>query len=913
MLPAMRRAPVAFLAVHVGLGLIALSSACGPGKQPPPAKPIVVGPPAGSGSAKEAGPDPAPPDLRLPTTVRPLHHDVALTIDPTTEDFTGTITIDLDVTTESSVIWLHGAEITLKRVALARAEGQLFEARAIYPGKEMIGLVLAKPLPAGKAKLTMDYAGKMHRDDGTGIYTAKDGEDWYAYTQFESTDAREAFPCFDEPSFKAPWKLSIKTKKDLAVFGNTPITGEKPADAGWKTVEFAETKPLPSYLVAFAVGPFETVDGGKTRNGAPIRIVVPKGHTKDVAYPAEATRPLIDLLEDYFGMPYPYEKLDMLACAVFNAGAMENPGLITWQQQLLLTKPADMTLRRQQTYAVVAAHEMAHQWFGDYVTLAWWDDTWLNESFASWMQGKIVDQWKPAWEGPIETVGAKNGVMHTDSLDSARAVRQPIDDVGDIKNAFDGITYEKGMSVLNMIERHVGTEVFKNGVRAYLKKHAWGNATYDDFVGAMTEAAGKDMKPMFDSFIVQSGLPTVGFELSCKAGAAPMLALSQKRYAPTGSEIDPKRTWQIPICVRWGAGTANGRDCTVLGSETGTLALSAKSCPDWVMPNEGETGYYRMSPKGKLLDNLLARAPKALTLPERIGLLGDVNALVASGELGNGVALGLVESLSKDKDQRIVDASMGIVGGIDEMVPDNLRPNYQRLIKKLYRTRAIELGFRSKPGESDKTKELRPSLIGLVAGTGNDKPLIAQATALAWKWLDDHKAVEPEMVGAVLGIAAQFGDQKLFDRLHKDAKATTERTERGRLLGAMGSFVDPKIAPQAWAIALTDEFELREALGLLQGGARDARIRLLTYEFIKKNFDAISAKLPEPFRPYMAYTPVALCDESKKAEAEAFFKPRIEKLDGGAKVMKQALEQLSLCAAARKAQTPSVVAFLKRQ
>ena len=883
------------------------------GSTPPPSK-VSVAPPPSDATVKvaEPTPDPAPPELRLPATIKPTRHDVTLTIDPSSADFTGTITIELDVAEPTSVVWLNGEEITLKRVALGSGS-ELFEARPIYPTKQVIGLVLNKPLPKGPAKLTMEYAGKIHANDGTGIYTAKQGDDWYAYTQFEATDAREAFPCFDEPSFKAPWKVSIKTKKALMAVANTPMVSEKDLGNGDKLVEFAESKPMPAYLVAFGVGPFDVVEAGKTRTGVPIRIIVPKGRSADVAYPVQATRPIVDLLEDYFGTPYPYEKIDMLACLVYNAGAMENPGLITWHHSILLTKPADMTLNRQQSYASIAAHELAHMWFGDYVTLAWWDDTWLNEAFASWMGDKIITQWKPAWEGDVDAAASKNGVMGQDSLETARAVRNPIEEFGDIEDSFDGITYQKGQAVLGMIERHVGAAVFKAGVRAYLAKHAWKNATYDDFVSAITGAATKDVKPLFDTFILQSGVPLVGFELSCKAGSPPALAITQQRYAPTGSQIDPKRTWQIPICVKWGAGAATGRDCTTLTTETGTLALSAKTCPDWVNPNAESAGYYRMAPKGKLLDSLLAKAPKALTLPERIGLIGDINALVSNGGAQMGVALGLVEALSKDKSRHLVDASIGLISGIDDMVPDDLRANYQRLIKKLYRTRAVELGFVSKPGEDDNLKQMRPQVIELVAETGGDKPLIDEATKLAWKWLDDPKAVQPEMVGAVLGIAAHYGDQKLFDRIHKDAKASEDRQQRGRLLGALGAFTDAKLVAQAMAISITDEFELREALALLQGGFSDRHTREQAHDFIVKNFDVISAKLPEPFRQYMAFSFVPLCDDTRKAEFEKFYKGKLDKVDGGPKAVAQALEAMSLCAAAKKAQTPGVIAFLKRQ
>ena len=856
-------------------------------------------------------PDPTPPELRLPATVKPLRNEVVLTLDPASEDFTGTIAIDLELAEPTSVVWLNQEEITISSATFTVGGSQI-AAKPVSPIKDFVAIVPASPVPAGKARLAIAYAGKLHKDDGTGIYPVKEGDHWYAFTQFEALDAREAFPCFDEPSFKVPWKLTIRTKTGSHALANTPAVKETDEGNGWKRVEFAETKPLPSYLVAFAIGPFDFVDGGKTRGGQPIRIVVPKGRGVDASYAAQSTRPLVDLLEDYFGIPYPYEKLDLVAVPVFNAGAMENPGLITYRQAFLLVKPDEQTRGRQEAFASITAHELAHQWFGNYVTLAWWNDLWLNEAFATWMGDKIVDQWKPAWDGPVGMVGAKNGVMGADSLDTARSIRNPIESRGDIEQAFDGITYGKGQAVLNMIERHLTPEVFQKGVRAYLAEHAWGNATYDDFVRAMSTAAGRDIKPLFDTFVLQSGVPLVTFELQCTG--APKLAMSQRRYKPTGSQIaDTKRTWNIPICVKWGAGAERGVDCGILKDETGELALKAKSCPAWLLTNEGGSGYYRSLFTGKLLDQLLPKAATALTLPERVGLLGDVNALVASGDVQNGVALQLVEQLSKDKSTHIVDASIGTVTGIAEMVPENLQANYERLIKRLYRARALEMGWKSKPGEDDNTKGLRSSLLWLVGVKARDQKLAGEAKVLAMKWLDDRKAIEPEYVGVVLGIAVAGGDDKLFDRIYSEAKKATDREDRGRLLGALGGFSDPKLVARAMALSLTDEFELREALGLLQGGFGERKNREQAYKFVVDNFDKISAKLPEPYRPFMAFTFVAICDDSRKAEFEAFFRPRIEKLDGGARTMAQALEALALCSAARKAQTPGVVAFLKRQ
>ena len=891
---------------HSLLALTALV-ACS-GHAPPTAAPARPAPVARSAPpARPQDPALSAPQLRLSTSVRPTRAIANLVIDPATEELTGSIDYELDIRESTIAVWLNQREITVT-TAVFSAGGKQFPATA-KEQKELVGLVLAEPLPVGPAKLSITYRAKMHRGDGTGVYTAQEAGDWYAFTQFESTDARRAFPCFDEPSFKHPWQISIKTKKQLVALSNTPVQSETDAGNGQKLVTFAETKPLPSYLVAFAVGPFEAVDAGKTRSGAPIRIVVPRGRTGDVAYPVEATKPILDQLEDYFGTPYPYPKLDMIAVSVFNAGAMENPGLITFRQSLIVTKPDEMTLGKKKSYAIVAAHEMAHQWFGDYVTLAWWDDTWLNESFASWMETKVIDTWKPEWELEVGRVESKSGAMGADSLDAARAIRQPIQSQGDIENAFDGITYQKGEAVLTMIERTLGAATFQKGVRAYLAAHAWGNATYEDFVGAMSQAAGRDLHPMFDAFVLQSGVPLVSAKLSCKPGAAPALSLSQRRYVPNGSKIDPARTWTIPMCVRWDGGS----QCFTLADKTAEVALETKTCPAWLLPNAGELGYYRWQLDGAPLDKLLAAAPKALTLPERVGLIGDVNALVESGDVKNGVALALVEKLAKDKSRHIVDASIAVVAGIDEMVPDKLRPNYQRLIARLYRARAIELGWTSKKGEDDNVKQLRPALLGLVADTGKDKELIAQATALTAKWFDDHKAIEPELVGTALHVAARFGDQALFDRFHAAAKATQDRTERGRLLGAMGAFADPKIVAQAMSLALTDEFDLREGSGLLSAGFTRPATREAAYVFVRDHFDAIAAKLPPMYRPYMAFTFVAMCDASRTKEFETFFRPKIDPLDGGPRIMQQALEELALCSASRKAQTPGVVAFLQRQ
>jgi alanyl aminopeptidase len=891
------------------------STACGSGTP----KTAVTTPPAPAPGLDPAPapvaerPTPKAPDLRLPLLARPLDHQVDLWLEPGKADFRGDITMRVQVLTPTDVIWLNAEEITVDAAQIT-AGGQTMNVEARPVPKDFLAVLLPHEIGPGEISLHLVYRGKAHDGDGDGIYGAKEGGADYLFTQFESTDARSAYPCFDEPSYKVPWQITIHAPKDQVVLSNTPVEAESAEDGGWKAVRFKKTPPLPSYLTAFAVGPFDLVDAGKSKGGTPIRIVVPKGRGGEVAVPVETTGRILDLLEAYFGMPYPFEKLDIVAVAVFNAGAMENPGLVTYRQEIVLTKPEEMSVYKRKGYVSITAHELAHQWFGNYVTLAWWDDTWLNEAFASWMGDKITGAFAPEWDPDVRAVGSKSGIMGGDSIDSARAIRQPIKTRGDIGQAFDGITYSKGEAVLNMIEAWVGKEPFQKGVRGYMAKYAWKNATYDDFVGAIAEVAGSEAKKVFDTFVLQSGVPLVTVGVVCEKGATPRVELSQERYVPIGSNLDAARLWSVPVCVRWGLGKQSGSACTVLAEQKGELALpDAKACPDWVMPNQAGIGYYRMKPQGDVVERLLNKGQKALSLPERISLIGDLNALVRSGAVSIETTLGLVDAFAKDESPYVVSESAAIVGGIAEVVPAALEPAYRKFILKVYGARAKKLGFWPQAGEEDELKALRRTLVVLAANEGGEQTLIKEATQLAWKWLDDRKAVSPEMADAVLEIAAYHGDQKLFDRLLTAARAAKDRGERGRLLGALGSFTDPKLVEQALALVLSSDFELRDSMGLTRGAWRRPETRPIAYKFVSDNFDKIAEKLPAPFRRYMAFSFIAMCDDSVRPDIERRFKAKIEAFDGGDRMFAQSMEQLSQCAAGRRALVGGVTAFLEKR
>ena len=855
---------------------------------------------------------PVPPTLRLPRTILPESNRVSLVLDPSRESFEGRIEIAARVSEPTRVLWLNAQDLAFEK-ATVTIGGVTLPLEILPQENDFVGFLAPREIPPGAAVIAISYTGKIDSTETEGIFRQKEGEDWYAFSQFEPIAARHAFPCFDEPDSKVPWQLTLEVPKGQMAVANTPAASEQDTDRGTRVVTFQETKPLPSYLVAFAVGPFDAVDAGKSRRGTPIRVVVPKGRGTDVAYVADTTTPILGLLEDYFDMPYPFTKLDLLAIPLtVGFGAMENPGLVTFNQRLLTARREDFTIGYRRSYASTTAHELAHQWFGDLVTLAWWDDLWLNEAFASWMGGKIVDRWKPDWDQGVGEVTRRSGAMAADSLQSARMIRQPIESNNDIRNAFDGITYQKGASVIRMFERWAGEERFRDGIRAYLRKNASSNATAAGFLRAVGEASGRDVASPFSTFLDRVGVPLVSFDLACEQGRAPVLHLKQQRYLPLGSQADPDQNWQVPVCVRYSAGGGQGSECVLLTEPTGKLELPhATACPAWVLPNDGGLGYYRSELHGDLLKQLLERGMQEISLPERVGVFGDVNALVTAGKVDVGLALSLVTRYARDDNRHIVGATAGIAEGISDAVPDDLRPNYARFVRAMFEARARQLGWTPAQGEDDDTRLLRNRVLALVADKGEDRELAAAARELALGWMDNHASLDPDMVSLVLETAARYGDTALFERFYVEARKATDRRDRQRLLGPLSGFRDPDLARRAMGLALTDEFDIRESLRLVLGALQNPQNRRLVYEFVKQNYDALLAKMPKQSGRSFVSVAVALCDASVKPDAEAFFKDRMAQLPGGPRDYEQAMERLDLCVKQREAQRPSIVAFLE--
>jgi len=825
--------------------------------------------------------------------------------------FHAKIDIDVSFAAPTTLFYINAREIDFASAQIDKMKLTVEQAN-----ENFIALRAPSQIPAGAAKLHFDYSGKISPKSSEGIFQGRDGELNYLFTQFEEIDARRAFPCFDEPGFKTPWQITLHVNSGDKAFANTPQISEMAEPDGMKKVVFAPTKPLPSYLVAFAVGPFDAADAGKlTLNDLKVRIITPKGKLKQAKYATEVTAAIIERLQSYFGIPYPYEKSDSIAIPLtYGFGAMENAGLVTYAQNILLADPAIDTEQRRRLYAGVAAHELAHQWFGDLVTLAWWDDTWLNEAFATWTSSKILAEWKPEWKSRLSDLSPKFGAMAEDSLVTTRKIRQEILTNDDISNAFDNITYEKGAAVIRMFEVWTGEKQFQSGVTSYLKHYANKNARMSDFLDAISQTGQPRLTAAFQTFLNQPGVPEISVALKCDG--APSVALSQKRYLPIGSTGSAERIWQVPVCVRYRTGKGVERECFLLDKSSADFKLTkASGCPTLIAANESASGYYISSYQGDLLDKMVAQGPEFLNPAEQLTVLHDVSSLAGSGDLKISRALDAAVSFANSPEREIVAQAKNIIAGPRQLIRPALQGNYARFVLKVFGDRARSLGWSAKPGEDQETRLLRPNLVPFVARY--DPALAAEARKLADGWLENDRGVDADMLASVLSTSAYHGDRALFDSLLHELKKTTDVRQRGWIVNALGSFRDPKLVAAALDLVIHSDIDTRETAALLYSGIGDPATERMPFEFVKANYDEILKRAPSgggsDFGAVLPYSANSFCDAASEKEYIDFFGERAQKFTGGTRNYNQMLEGIRLCEAQKAAQAADIAAYFARQ
>jgi len=850
-------------------------------------------------------PEPPPPGP-LARNVRPLHYTLGLRVDPDQPRFSGTAEIAIELDQPRDQLWMHGRGL---HITEASADGS--PARFEQVTDDGVAS-LSLPRALGPGRATLRFAWDAPFDPQlVGLYVAKEAGLNYAFTQFEAIDARKAFPCFDDPAFKTPFDVTLTVPAaDIAV-ANTSELEQKQEPSGFKSIRFATTLPLPTYLLAWSIGPFDVVTPPPLppnpirKRPLQVRGIAAKGRGAELSIALEAGAALLIELEKWFGSEFPYDKLDHIAVPDYNYGAMENAGAITYRETFILFNATTGGAEQKANIADGLAHEMAHQWFGDLVTLRWWNDAWLNESFATWMATKTVERAYPAFLPGIDRLKRTGVAMIIDSRVASRSIRQPVETNAEIGDAFaSSIAYDKGAAVLGMFERFAGADKFQEGVRRYIEVHRNGSGSTDELLASLSQAAGRDVAGPFRTFLDQPGVPLVEARVDCEK--VPQLRLKQSRFLPVGSQGDRARTWQIPFCARYAVQGAEKESCALLAEREGAVAL--EGCPDFVVPNADAGGYYRWS----LASADLARLRKApLTLRERISLGQNLRAAVQSADLRASDALRALEPLARDREGPVASEPMHLIRAVDRYLSDDIRPAERGYAANLYREAYRRLGWEARPGETHADKIFRREVIELLVGFSRDEEATAEGARRGKLALGDPRAVDPELTFAALAQYVRSSGASAFDALLARLEKTEDAEDRERILGALGSTLDPALSRRALALGLDPRLRKNErtialSVQLLQRETREA-----AWQWLRENFDELVKLIPE-FHASGLPLAVVFCDAAHLAQMESFFAPRVEKIPSAPRSLQLALERTRLCIAESNAQRADAESFFRQ-
>ena len=852
------------------------------------------------------------PSYRLDAGVRPTHVDLHVELDPATSGrYRGEVAIRITLARATRRLRLHAVDLRVSR-AHVEASGATQRARCTpQPSVGMLELALAHPLPAGPATLRLVFSGRLRRDL-CGLYAARSGKHSFAFTQLEATDARKFFPCFDEPAMKVRFRIAVTTTRANRVLSNAPVERTQRLPGGRQRVAFAETPPLSTYLVALAVGPLEasaTVRLGRT----PIRIWHAPGKRRLTGFALEAARASLARLERYFGLPYPYAKLDLVAVPDFEFGAMENAGAVFFRETLLLLDPATATLAERKRAAEVIAHELAHMWYGDLVTMAWWDDLWLNEAFATWMAFSVVEDWKPGWRMWHDFQHGRSAALELDALRHTHPIYCEVRTAEEANANFDLITYEKGAAVVRMLERYLGPTRFRRGVRAYIRRHREGNTVASDLWRALSEASGEPVEAMARAWIEQAGHPVVSLSRTRERGRS-WLTLTQSRFAlrRTPRKTRGGQRWPIPWVGRVGGRGVRPhlvRKLLVAARERVDLGRGEAA---FVYGNADEGGFFRPLHDAAGLRALVASLP-ALSAIERMGLADHQWALVRAGRAGLDSFLELAEALADERDPDVLLAlrrPLGFIGGslVPDATPDSAI-RYERFVRRTFGPAFAALGWETGRAETETTRVRRAALLGLVGGVGGASEVVAEAAARCERYLDHRRSLDPNLADGVTSIAARAGDARRHRRFLDAMRRAETPQEQRRFLFALGDFREPESIERTLALALTDTVATQDVIFLLARLLANPAAREPTWRFVKRHWKPLRSRMPSLLAGRLIEATPALLTPAHRRDVARFFAEH--PVPSGARALRQALERFDAYRALRRPAAASLERFLR--
>jgi aminopeptidase N len=779
---------------------------------------------------------------KLPKNVVPTDYSIRIVPNIDKFAFTGAETVKVKVRSSVHQLVLNALELEIVDASL---DGKALPKSAIKIDKEKELLTLALPseLPPGDHTLALSFSGKINQQ-GQGLFYVRYQEQGSGVqkimlgTQFEATDARRFFPCWDEPAFRARFELTAVVPENWLAVSNMPIASEKKI-AGGKEVRFAATPPMSSYLNVFVAGELDLIESriGPTQ----IRVIVTKGKAELGRYALEVTAQILQYYNEYFGVSYPLPKLDQIALPGGFGGAMENWGGITYFESALLFDPKNSSAETKQNIYEVLAHEMAHQWFGDLVTMAWWDNLWLNEGFASWMGTKCTAHFNPQWEvwlrrnlprDPTRRVGiTKEQAMEGDARSTTHPIQQPIATEAEANSAFDDITYKKGQSFLRMLESFLGDDAFRDGIRRYIAAHEYSNSTTADLWNALSEASKKPVAEIAAGWTEQPGFPVV----KVRREADEKVRLTQERFTVNFKNAPPLQ-WKIPLTY------------SVIGQAPATLLMTGKTDILQNIPadrslklNVKGAGNYRVEYDEPSWSLLLEALPK-LSIEDRVNLLSDTWALAQADRAPISLFFGLVEKLPASTDIAEREQIVNVLDFINGLLVGNPeREKFQRYARSLLRRTFETLSWDPKQGEPPTTGNLRASLIEAL-GDLNDPEIVAGCRERFEKYLANPASLAPDLRPAIFAIVGRYADEKTWTKLHELGLKTTSIEEKQNYYNALACATDPKLVKKTLAIALTDELPTSRAIFLVPKVARDSGHPDIAWEFAKANMNSLLAK-----------------------------------------------------------------------
>ncbi len=847
--------------------------------------------------------------MRLPSDVLPSRYALQLEIDPKRSHFDGEVRIDLTAPKGLRTLELHCVDLDTREIEVLDRAGpvEVSSARTDHRLERLV-LRLRTGLRSPSAQLRIRYSGPL-RDDLRGLYSARSGRRRYATTQLEAADARRFFPCFDEPDKKARFALSVTFPKGLVAVSNSPVV-KRERGTRTETWAFAETPPLSTYLIALVIGELESSRMRRAgRRHTPIRIWGVPGSKSQMGFALEAAEASLVRLERYFALPYPYEKLDLIAVPDFEFGAMENAGAVTFRESLLLVDPKTISLPERKRVAEVIAHELAHMWFGDLVTMAWWDDLWLNEAFATWMAYSVVDDWKPEWKLWLDFQQARSQAFNLDSLKNTHPIYTEVRTPDEATENFDRITYEKGASVVRMIERWLGERPFRTGVRSYIQAHRESNARASDLWGALEAASGRPVEHVVKSWISRAGFPVLHV-----APSETGIRIRQERYSSDLSRGTPaqEEPWPIPAVLRWRGerGRTHVEPHLIEGREE-SLELGPGAL-SFVYANAAESGFYRPLHAEELLDQL-ERNWTRLASVERMGLIEHQWAGVRAGTAPLRSVLDLLPRLASEEEPEVLRTLYAPLAWIhDQLVPALPAPKqaaFSAQISAVFSPSLRELGLAGRKREADDRRALRAILLQLVGTLTEDPSIEEEVPARVRAYLKDRASVDANLATCLVGLAARSGNKSLYEAYLRAMKAAKTPQERTRFQFALAAFRDRALLARTLELLLTPRIPTQDVVILIGHLISNPEAREMTWSFVQERWEALAPRISTGLASRLVAALPALQTRTHRKEVAAFF--RAHPLPAAARALRQALERFDLEARQRKRLLPELRSWLR--